>query len=101
MAIALGATGYFMAINVPTTPRAVVVCVVIYNAFFGYRYSQPSSAMYGLLRGVQKLGTDSMALPTRDHASDCQSEGCIAVNCNKLVLQFHRWACHPIFARGH
>ena len=39
MAIALGATGYFMAIDVPITPRAVVGCVIIYNAFFGYRYS--------------------------------------------------------------
>ena len=39
MAIALGATGYFMAIDVPITPRAVVGCVVVYNAFFGYRYS--------------------------------------------------------------
>lgn len=41
MAIALGATGYFMAIDVPITPRAVVGCVIIYNAFFGYRYSSP------------------------------------------------------------
>ena len=39
MAIALGATGYFMAIDIPITPRAVVGCVIIYNAFFGYRYS--------------------------------------------------------------
>jgi len=52
MAIALGATGYFMAINIPITPRAVVGCVIIYNAFFGYRYSQPSSAMHDLLRDV-------------------------------------------------
>ena len=38
MAIALGATGWFMYIDIPETPRAVVVCVIIYNAFFGYRY---------------------------------------------------------------
>ena len=38
MAIALGATGWFMYIDIPQTPKAVVVCVVIYNAFFGYRY---------------------------------------------------------------
>ena len=41
MAIALGATGYFMAIDVPITPRAVVGCVIVYNAFFGYRYFDP------------------------------------------------------------
>jgi hypothetical protein len=38
MATALGATGWFMYIDIPETPRAVVVCVIIYNAFFGYRY---------------------------------------------------------------
>lgn len=38
MAIALGATGYFMAIDVPITPRAVVGCVIVYNAFFGYSW---------------------------------------------------------------
>ena len=53
MAIALGATGYFMAIDIPITPRAVVVCVIIYNAFFGYRYSLPSSTMPGLLRRLK------------------------------------------------
>ena len=38
MAIALCATGWFMYIDIPQTPKAVVVCVIIYNAFFGYRY---------------------------------------------------------------
>jgi hypothetical protein len=38
MAIALGATGWFMYIDIPETPKAVVACVIIYNAFFGYRY---------------------------------------------------------------
>jgi hypothetical protein len=50
MAIALGATGYFMAIDVPITPRAVVGCVIVYNAFFGYRYSQSSRQRACLLR---------------------------------------------------
>lgn len=45
MAVALGATGYFMAIDVPMTPNAVVGCVIVYNAFFGYRYSPPSRTM--------------------------------------------------------
>ncbi|KAH9175469.1 general substrate transporter [Lactarius sanguifluus] len=38
MAIALGATGWFMYIDIPQTPKAVVVCVIIYNAFFGYSW---------------------------------------------------------------
>ena len=42
-----------------------------------------------------------MALPTGDHASDRQSEGCLTVDCNKLVLQFYRWAGYPISARSH
>ena len=39
-----------MAIDVPVTPRAVVGCVIVYNAFFGYRYSRPSSKPADLLR---------------------------------------------------
>jgi hypothetical protein len=38
MAIALGATGWFMYIDIPQTPKAVVVCVIVYNAFFGYSW---------------------------------------------------------------
>jgi fumarate reductase subunit C len=37
MAIALGATGYWMYIDVPQTPTAVVICVIVFNAAFGYR----------------------------------------------------------------
>jgi hypothetical protein len=38
MAISLGLTGWWMYIDVPATPNAVVICVIIYNAAFGYRY---------------------------------------------------------------
>lgn len=38
MGTALCATGWWMYIDIPQTPNAVVVCVIIYNAFFGYRY---------------------------------------------------------------
>ncbi|KAJ3569062.1 hypothetical protein NP233_g5298 [Leucocoprinus birnbaumii] len=38
MALALGATGYWMYIDVPITPQAVVVCVIVYNAAFGYSW---------------------------------------------------------------
>jgi len=38
MAMALMATGWWMWIDVPQTPQAVVVCVVIFNAAFGYSW---------------------------------------------------------------
>ncbi|KAK7059064.1 hypothetical protein VNI00_001688 [Paramarasmius palmivorus] len=45
MAIALGATGWWMYIDVPRTPKAVVICVIIYNAAFGYSWG-PIPWMY-------------------------------------------------------
>jgi len=38
MAIALGATGWWMYIDVAATRHAVVACVIIYNAAFGYSW---------------------------------------------------------------
>jgi len=38
MGLALAATGWWMYIDVPQTPKAVVVCVVIFNAAFGYSW---------------------------------------------------------------
>ncbi|KAI0961865.1 hypothetical protein AcW1_000831 [Taiwanofungus camphoratus] len=38
MAIALAFTGWWMSIDVPETPRAVVACVIIFNAAFGYSW---------------------------------------------------------------
>lgn len=37
MAAALMATGWWMYVDVPQTPNAVVLCVIIFNAAFGYR----------------------------------------------------------------
>ncbi|PSR75893.1 hypothetical protein PHLCEN_2v8807 [Hermanssonia centrifuga] len=37
MGISLALTGWWMYIDVPETPRAVVICVIIFNAAFGYR----------------------------------------------------------------
>lgn len=37
MGLALFATGWWMFIDVPQTPDAVVICVVIFNAAFGFR----------------------------------------------------------------
>ncbi|KAM5530703.1 hypothetical protein V8D89_015627 [Ganoderma adspersum] len=38
MAVALGFTGWWMYIDVPETPKAVVFCVIIFNAAFGYSW---------------------------------------------------------------
>ena len=38
MALSLGLTGWWMYIDVPETPRAVVICVIIFNAAFGYSW---------------------------------------------------------------
>ncbi|KAF5377844.1 hypothetical protein D9615_006729 [Tricholomella constricta] len=38
MALALSATGFWMFLDVPWTPNAVVVSVIIYNAAFGYSW---------------------------------------------------------------
>ncbi|KAJ7225628.1 general substrate transporter [Mycena pura] len=38
MAFALVATGYWMYIDVPQTAKAVVACVIIFNAAFGYSW---------------------------------------------------------------
>ena len=38
MAGALMATGWWMYLDIPQTPNAVVFCVIIFNAAFGYRY---------------------------------------------------------------
>jgi hypothetical protein len=38
MGIALAMTGWWMYIDVPRTPQAVVACVIIFNAAFGYSW---------------------------------------------------------------
>lgn len=37
MALALASTGWFMYIDQIYTPNAVVVCVIVFNAAFGFR----------------------------------------------------------------
>ena len=37
MSISLAAMGYWMYLNVAATPDAVVACVMIFNAAFGFR----------------------------------------------------------------
>ncbi|KAM6494548.1 General substrate transporter [Amanita muscaria] len=38
MALALGATGFWMYFGVSFTPDAVVICVIVFNAAFGYSW---------------------------------------------------------------
>lgn len=38
MGISLGFTGWWMYIDVPATPNAVVICVIVFNAAFGYSW---------------------------------------------------------------
>lgn len=38
MAVALSATGWWMWMDWGITPQAVVFCVVVYNAAFGYSW---------------------------------------------------------------
>ena len=38
MTIALLTIGWWLYVDLAETPQAVVVCVIIYNAAFGYRY---------------------------------------------------------------
>ncbi|KAI0687760.1 general substrate transporter [Cytidiella melzeri] len=38
MGVALAMTGWWMYIDIPQTPQAVVVCVIIFNAAFGYSW---------------------------------------------------------------
>ncbi|KAI6047727.1 hypothetical protein EDC04DRAFT_2619657 [Pisolithus marmoratus] len=61
MGIALAFTGWWMYIDIPETPQAVVFCVIVFNAAFGYRYVP--SAFY--IRGDStqaKLGTYPVAV---------------------------------------
>lgn len=62
MAVSLGLTGWWMYIDVPETPNAVVVCVIVFNAAFGFRYVSPApshtEAVFILtLVGGQSLGS--------------------------------------------
>ncbi|KAG2150113.1 general substrate transporter [Suillus cothurnatus] len=38
MGISLGFTGWWMYVDIPATPNAVVICVIVFNAAFGYSW---------------------------------------------------------------
>lgn len=39
MSLALFTIGWWLYVDISQTPQAVVICVIIYNAAFGYRYA--------------------------------------------------------------
>lgn len=43
MCAALSATGWWIYVDQAVTPNAVVVCVIVFNAAFGYRYERIGS----------------------------------------------------------
>jgi len=58
MGIALAATGWWMYIDVPQTPKAVVGCVIVFNAAFGYSWG-PLPWLYPPEVGrISKLSSD-------------------------------------------
>lgn len=40
MCAALSATGWWIYVDQDITPNAVVICVIVFNAAFGYRYDR-------------------------------------------------------------
>lgn len=65
MCVALSAIAYYIKIDVPHTPRMVVILVIAYNFAFGYSWGRMSSFILG--SSANSSGT--LALPTRDSAT--------------------------------
>jgi hypothetical protein len=118
MSASLVATGWWMYVDVPRTPNAVVICVILFNAFFGYRsvwrkpsfivsHKSPSTAgvrFHGsiLLKCVVFIVTDdSPVIAVPDYATLCPRQGCISIYRDKLVLQFHRRRIDALSSRGY
>lgn len=57
MAVALTATGWWIYIDQAITPNAVVVCVIIFNAAFGYSWG-PIPWLCELFVRAQGLASD-------------------------------------------
>jgi len=78
-----------MYINVPATPQAVVICVIVFNAAFGYSWGPvpwlypPEVCVSIVLPGGQMLRCSLK----QDHASLYQSKGRFTLDFHKLVIQ--------------
>jgi hypothetical protein len=48
MFVALSMMGWFMYLDAKYTPLGVVICVIIYNAFFGYSWVRGRRVVFPL-----------------------------------------------------
>ena len=81
MGVFLALTGWWMYIDVAETPRAVVICVIVFNAAFGYSWG-PIPWLYP--PEVCEI-TTAMVLdltPAIDHAVECPREGSVPLHRN-------------------
>ena len=81
MALALGLTGWWMYIDVPQTPRAVVICVIVFNAAFGYSWG-PIPWLYPPEVCGFTTAMVSVLTPAIDHAVECPREGSVPLHRN-------------------
>lgn len=65
MSASLVATGWWMYVDVALTPKAVVVCVILFNAFFGYRLAWKRLVLPPLTYLFLQLGPRPVALSSR------------------------------------
>lgn len=85
-----------MYIDVPATPQAVVICVIVFNAAFGYSWG-PIPWLYPPEVGAS-FNIHSIALTdtTIDYASHCPCQGRVLVYSGELGVQLPRGRAHAI-----
>lgn len=105
MSLALCATGYFIYLDLPETPNAVVACVIIFNAAFGFRLVFTLSRPFPLLIWLRSWGPLPWLYPPEvmfspisiarlliflDHAPHCTCKRSVIVNSDQLGVQHPR-----------
>lgn len=110
MSLALVSTGLWMRVDVASTPTAVVICVIVFNAAFGYRcVKQTQNHQRRLIEGLagaqfhgsiplrsarsqrRCLGSDLSTLRLLDHALAYPRKGRVHVDGNELGFQLADW----------
>ena len=100
MAIALIMTGWWMYIDVPETPRAVVACVIIFNAAFGYSWG-PIPWLYPPEVGALVcFGFRVLTDGCIDHAFDRPRKRCFPFDSHELGIQLPCGRDDPVPARS-
>ena len=93
MAAALSSVGYFLYLDKSYTPVAVVTCVILFNAAFGFSWGP--LPWYVLSPNGEKSRTDrddAQALPSRDPTPHVQGQRRIDLDGDQLAFQLDR-AC--------